>query len=89
MSAAVANADSYDRDDLYSEGLTYTWLYRMNDGNADIPLTAADIVDGDISSNSVKVVASSNILQYKCIVTNTLNGATAVFPAEFSITATK
>lgn len=89
LSAAVANAESYDRDDLYSEGLTYTWLYRMNDGNEDIPLTAADITDGDISSNTVKVVASANILQYKCIVTNTLNGDTAVFPAEFSITATK
>lgn len=88
LSASVDGAENYNRDDLYSEGLSYTWLYRMNDGGEDIPLTANDITEGDITSNSVKVVASSNILQYKCIVTNTLNGETAVFPAEFSITAT-
>lgn len=88
LNATVDGAEGYNRDDLYSEGLSYTWLYRMNDGGEDIPLTANDITEGSIASNSVKVIASSNILQYKCIVTNTLNGETAVFPAEFSITAT-
>lgn len=88
LSASVESATTYDRDDLYSEGLTYTWLYRRNDGGEDIALTSNDIVDGDVTSNSVKVTASPNILQYKCIVTNTLNGETAIFPAEFALTVT-
>lgn len=88
LNASVANATTYNKDDLYSEGLTYTWTYRVNDGAEDVPVTAADIVGGDISSNEIKIVVSENIRLYKCAVTNTLNGKTAVFPAEFSIVAT-
>lgn len=68
-------------EDLYSEGLSYAWTLQIADGE-ERPLVPEDIVDGDITANSITVnslgdIDSGKIYTYKCIVTNTLNGEIA------------
>lgn len=82
LSASVPNATTYDKEDLYSEGLTYAWTLQVADGE-ERPLTPEDVVSGsDITSNSITVISLGNvdeqkIYTYKCIVSNTLNNNVA------------
>lgn len=77
LSASVPNATTYDVEDLYSEGLTYSWTLQVTDGE-ERPLTASDIVEGDLDGNSITVVSLGDIdkgltYTYKCTVINKLN----------------
>ena len=84
----VANAgndvDLYDIDNLYSEGLSYEWFVNVKDDES-MMITAGDIVGGNVSSATIKVLASESRQTYFCIVTNTLNGEVASSRLDFVI----
>lgn len=72
VDAAVTGATSYNEDDLYSEGLAYSWSVNTADNN-NKPLELADIVGGAIDGPSINVLVKDNTYIYVCTVTNTLN----------------
>ncbi len=78
--AAIGNL-KYTEDDLYSEGLSYSWTFQIADGE-ERPVTEADIVGGDIDSNTIEVkvlgdLASFKPYTYRCTVANHLNNEMA------------
>lgn len=85
--AKVDNAgddpDLYDKDNLYSEGLTCQWMVTRVDETPK-PLTNDDIIEGSIYSNSITIPKVKNEL-YTCEVTNTLNDNIAMATITFDI----
>ena len=91
VTANVANAgaaSTYGKDNLYCEGLEYTWYVSKPEVGI-APLTPNDIVGGDIKSAMIKVknVGQSALeaYVYTCEVTNTLNNEKAKSDITFTV----
>lgn len=78
------DADLYDKDNLYSEGLTYSWFVTTPDETPKA-LTKDDIVAGSVYSNSITIAKTVKGILYTCEVTNTLNDNIAVEKIVFDI----
>lgn len=87
LSATVTKPEGYENtlgnlkntiEDLYSEGLTYSWTLQVADGE-ERAITADDITGGSIDSGEIVVSVMGNLAEYKpytyrCTVFNHLNG---------------
>jgi hypothetical protein len=77
-------------EDLYSEGLSYSWTVQPGPDAQPRAVTLEDIVDGDIEGNSISVNVLGDIgifkpYVYTCTVFNHLNEKTASSEVIFQV----
>ena len=84
VAGAGSDLSKYDENNLYSEGLTYNWFVIEPDKDPR-PLKSNEIQAGAINSASVTVLASAEVKDYSCVVTNTLNEQTISSKLVFEI----
>ena len=84
----AGEASTYGKDNLYSEGLDYTWYVSKPEVGI-APLTPNDIIDGDIKSATIKVKnvgqSALDAYVYTCEVTNILNNEKAKSDIAFTV----
>ena len=83
--ATVDKASTFDADDLYSEGLTFTWSIIEPDTNIPTVVTEgiSTVTEGNVITSTITLVANTENIHYQCSVINALNEETAEKSVDF------
>lgn len=85
--ATIDGASSFDENDLFSEGLTFTWNTVEIDTNVSTVITegVTTTVEGNVVSSTLTTKPSMENKRYQCSVINSLNGEVVEKLVEFIV----